>query len=66
MTLATDEAGGHVHPSLGVRQQTRNQATSEIRYPQTGVYHADRSATRTHKFGTIAIVKIASQLETHF
>lgn len=36
MTLATDEAGGHVHPSLGVRQQTRNQATSEIRYPQTG------------------------------
>jgi hypothetical protein len=29
-------------------------------------YHADRSATRTHKFGTIAIVKIASQLETHF
>ncbi len=29
-------------------------------------YHADRSATRTHKFGTIAIVKIAPQLETPF
>jgi hypothetical protein len=65
MTLATDEAGGHVHPSLGVRQQTRNQATSDPLSPDRG-YHADRSATRTHKFGTIAIVKIASQLETHF
>jgi hypothetical protein len=60
MTLATEEAGGHVHPSLGVRQQTRDPLS-----PDRG-YHTDRSATRTRKFGTIAIVKIASQLETHF
>jgi len=48
-----------------VRQYDQNQAARRDP-PSRACHHADRSATPTRKFETIAIVKIASQLETHF